>query len=167
MATQAMQAAAKKLLGLQRAIMEDGSKTLISQGVILPKEGKMEFFAFIADLDRETKQEISTMLLTKLLVAGDEAISGFVCDSWKGSLPPGVDYETLPRNLSEWPKEYIHEILVCAINQVSQKEARFSQEYTRDENNKPIWGKIVNITDEMEAQRLGTLTRINEILKIL
>lgn len=152
MATPAMQAAAEQLLSYQRMTMEDGSESHLSQGMILPKEGKMDLFAFMVDLDKDAKQEIAGTLLMKVLAAGDEAISGFVSDSWRGTPPPGVDYRTLPRNLSEWPKEYVQEILVCAINQIGQKGAVFTQEYTRDKNNKPIWGKIVNTSDEMEAQ---------------
>jgi hypothetical protein len=88
----------------------------------------------------QKKNLLASFLLGELFDHGGVMV--FVSDAWRGKLPEGLTRKDMPTDLSEWPKEYRQETLLCMANQIGHLGVAIQQPYDRDARNKPVWQPI-------------------------
>lgn len=160
MLTDKMREVAEKALSFQRGFMADGENAM-SHGYLETSDGKVIMMAFANDCMESvrTKNNLANFLMDSLLKHG--GCIAFMSDTWKGLLPEGKTWTDMPADLNDWPAENRTEAVICHVNTMGQKGVMFVQEYTRDADNKPVWGPITY--DESAVGRFIFDTTENKI----
>ena len=130
-----------KLLTFQRHALETGGDPLIPQAYIAEPGGTLNVVALdLALMAPAVKTRTMARLVRSMYELHAEAMA-FCSDSWRGQLPKGVSRESMPADLSDWPKQYVVEELTCAGNAPGEQGVICAQTYRREKGH-IIWEPV-------------------------
>jgi hypothetical protein len=143
MASELLKAKMESGLEYYRNVVLATDDTPFCHAIITDREGKLTMMAIDSGFMRsvQSKMQLCCMLLKQLFDLGGPMV--FLSDGFKSNLPPHLDEKDFPPNLSDWPKEYVIDSIVCTANAVGEIGISCTQDYTRDSTGKAVFKPIL------------------------